>query len=307
MHKRIDWSDLQYVRALAGNRTLATAGRKLGVSHTTVLRRISRLEEEQGFRLFDRSSTGYVLTAAGEEVLAVAEAVASVVTDLERRLTGQDLRLEGLVRITTLDTLMATLLPPILRSFQKANPGVDLDIATSTAVANLTRRDADVAIRISTHPTQALIGRRVASVGMAIYGECPADVAGYSLADWAGLPWIGPSEVLAHTNIARWMQARVPQAVPVVRVDSLLAMAHAAQAGIGVAALPHYLGDAFPHLKRTALPAPQEAAAGLWVLTHRDIRRTARVRALTEHVSHELMRRRAEIEGGRPANAAIQR
>lgn len=298
MHKRIDWTDLQYVLAVADKGTLATAGRALGVSHTTVLRRIGRLEAAYGVRLFDRLPSGYALTATGEEVLASARDLSEGIATLERRLAGRDLRLEGLIRVATLDTLMASLLPPILTSFQAEHPGVELEVFGAVAMANLSRRDADVAIRVASSPPETLVGRRLASVGMGICGDLPESASGWSLEEWATQRWIAPSDDLAETNVARWIRTTLPDANIVFRADSAVAMARAAQAGAGVAALPWYLAPALPGLRWRALPAPLEAPAGLWVLSHRDLRRTPRVRAFTDFVCRELALHRSLIESG---------
>ena len=297
MHSEIDWSDLQYVLAVARHGTLAAAARALRVSHTTVLRRIASFEAVHGIRLFDRLPSGYALTAGGEELLAAAQSVADVVTALERRLAGQDLRLEGLVRVTTLDTLMASLLPTILAGFQAEHPAVRLEVSASASVANLTRRDADVAIRVSAAPPDSLIGRRIAPVGMAIYRACgPGPAPGEG--EWAAQRWIAPSDLLSDTAIARWMCKRLPGAGIVLRADSILAMAQAAAAGIGLAPLPCYLGDSHPGLSRASSGTVSlEAPNHLWVLTHEDLRRTARIRAFTEFVADALARCRETIEG----------
>jgi DNA-binding transcriptional LysR family regulator len=297
MHSGMDWSDLQYVLAVARHGTFAGAARALRVSHTTVLRRIGAFEAAHGIRLFDRGSSGYVLTAGGEELLAAAQSVADVVTALERRLAGQDLRLEGVVRATTLDTLMASLLPPILAGFQAEHPGVRVELAVSASVANLSRREADVAIRVSADPPDTLIGRRIAPVAMAIYQARDARTLAAEGA-WEAGRWIAPSDGLSDTAIAAWMRKRLPHAEVVLEADSLVSMARAAAAGIGLAALPCYLGDSMPQLRRASVGVvPQEAPSHLWVLSHRDLRDTARVRAFTEYVSDALALKRDAIAG----------
>ena len=301
MHKRIDWTDLQFVLALARSGSLAAAARALGVSHTTVLRRVAALEESQGLRLFERLRTGYALTAGGEEMLAVAQSVAEVVTDLERKLAGRDLRLEGLVRVATVDTLLASLLPPILAGFHADHPAVTVELTVSATLANLTRRDADVAIRVSNDPPGELIGRRICPVGLALYRARRGGEAPLRPEDLPAQRWIGPSDSLSATNVARWMRAHVEDAQVVLRVDSIVGMAEAATAGIGLAALPCYLGDSMPRLER-ACPDPvlADKPAELWVLTHEDLRRTARVRAFTQHLADELGHLRGKIIGDDP-------
>lgn len=298
MHSRLDWTDLQYVLAVADRGTLAAAGRSLGVSHTTVLRRIRAVEDRFGVRLFDHLPTGYALTAVGQEALASARALSEDIAILERRLAGRDLRLEGLVRVATLDTLMASLLPPVLAAFHAEHPGVELEVSGGVAMANLSRHDADVAIRVSSAPPEALVGRRLASVGMGVCGDLPDEASSWSLEAWAAQRWIAPSDALAETNIARWMRTALPHVHVVFRADSAVAMARAAEAGVGVAALPWYLASAFPGLTWRPLPVPLKAPAGLWVLSHRDLRRTPRVRAFTDFVCRELAASRGLIESG---------
>lgn len=128
--------DLRYVLAVAEHGGLAAAARVLGVNHTTVLRRVNALEEAQGLRLFERLPTGYALTAGGEEMLAAARQLSSVVTDLERHLAGRDLRVEGRLRVATTDTLAASMLPRHLGSFRARYPGIVVELAVGNQVAN---------------------------------------------------------------------------------------------------------------------------------------------------------------------------
>jgi DNA-binding transcriptional LysR family regulator len=293
---RIDWEDLRILLAVAEGGSLAAAARALGVNHTTVLRRLNTVERRLGLRLFDRLPAGYAPTAGGEEMLAAARRVAETVTALERRLSGQDLRLEGALRVATTDTLMASVLPGLLAAFRRLHPGILVEVTTANAFANLTRRDADVAIRPVAGPPEALVGRRVAGIGFAAYAapEYLAEAA-------AGLPlpvhrWIGLDDSLAGSTVARWMRQALPAAEVALRCDSLLGARLAAEAGLGMAALPCYLGDGSAVLRRVApLPAVPETA--LWVLTHEDLRRTARVAAFTGFAAAALAARRALFEG----------
>jgi DNA-binding transcriptional LysR family regulator len=299
MH-RIDWDDLRYVLAVAQAGSLAGAARALGVNHTTVLRRVGAFEEALGLRLFERLPTGYALTAGGEELVAAARSIDGTVTALERKLAGRDLRLVGTLRLTTTDTLMASVLPPMLAAFRAEHPGIELEVSVSNQMANLTKRDADVAIRPATEPPETLVGRRVAGVAFAVYAA-PA-LLPKADGDLAGALWVGPDDSLAGTSVARWLRASLPSARVAVRCDSFVAMREAAAAGLGVVALPCYLGDGSPHLRR-ALPPLAGLATELWVLTHEDLRRTARVRAFTEHAAAALAARRDLFEGRAPAAA----
>lgn len=293
----LPWTDLQHVLAVADAGSLAAGARALGVNHTTVLRRIAGFERRLGVKLFARSPTGYVLTAAGEEVAASSRAMQATAHEMERKLAGRDLRLTGTVRLTSTDTLGASLLPAALLAFRRAQPAILLELTTSTSLANLSKRDADVAVRPSATPPTTLVGRRVASVAIALYAS-PAYLertpARRALDQHT---WLAPDDSLAATTIARWMRRELT-VTPVFRADTLTALAHAAAAGHGVAALPCYLADAMPALARVR--GPIDAATELWVLTHEDLRGTARIRAVTDHLVGALGADRDLIEGRRP-------
>lgn len=302
-HHRINWEDLRFVLAVAEANSLAAAARALGVNHTTVLRRVGSFEQRLGVRLFDRLPSGYTLTAGGEELLAVALRMAETVTELERRLTGQDLRLEGNLRITTTDTLMASILPSILAAFRQRHPGVLLEVSTSNALANLSHRDADVAIRPAVDSPDALVGRRIANVAFAVYAA-PSYLQERGLGssdkiDFAGERWIGLGDALASTSVSRWMRATL-SAPAVLRCDSLVTAREAAAAGIGLTALPCYLGDTTPGLVRIGSPVAAMTRE-LWLLTHEDLRRTARVSAFTEFAGQALAKHRPLFEGRDPS------
>jgi DNA-binding transcriptional LysR family regulator len=176
-----------------------------------------------------------------------------------------------------------------------------LEVAVSNLMLNLTRRDADVALRTADNPPETLVGRRVGRIAFAIYGA--ADHPARHETDLAGQRWIGPDDTLAGTSVARWMRARLPGSEIVLRADSLLAMQQAALAGLGLTALPCYLGDVTPGLARIGGPIAEMETA-LWILSHEDLRAAARVRAFTEFAYAAFRRRRALLEGeGAPAAA----
>lgn len=291
----MEWDDLRYVLAVASAGSLAGAARALHVNHTTVLRRVGALEKRLGLRLFERLPTGYVLTAGGEELVAAARHVDETVTDLERKLVGRDLRPSGVVRVTTPDTLMASILPEILAEFHETHPGIQVEIVVSNLMVNLTKRDADVAIRPARTAPDTLIGRRIARIAFAIYGS-RRYLSKHSAKDLDRHRWVAPDESLAQTSVAQWMRSARRNSEIALRADSLLALCQAAQAGLGLAALPCYLGDTAPDLVRMRPPIPEMDTA-LWILTHEDLRHTARIRAFTEFAAAAFARRRPLLEG----------
>ena len=295
--RHIEWDDLRYVLAVAENGGLAAASRVLGVNHTTVLRRVNAFEGAHGVRLFDRLPTGYALTAGGEEMLAVAQSMSGMVADLERRLAGQDLRVQGSLRVTTTDTLAAGLLPRHLAAFQALYPGIALELAVGNQVADLTRRDADVAVRPMAAPPQALVGRRICAIAFAVYALKGAERG----------PWLVPDDTLASTAAGRWARTRVLDADVAMRADSLLALRDLAAAGMGQAVLPCYLGDIGTAGLDRVGEVLSDAASELWLLTHEDLRRTARVRAFLDYMASALAGDRDLLEGNRPYQRAHER
>lgn len=301
MHN-LPWTDLQHVLAVAEHGSLASAARALGVNHTTVLRRVRALERRLGVRLFDHLRTGYALTTAGEELAAAARQMQDTAHAVERRLLGKDLRITGTVRVTTTDTLAVTLMPAALAKLQGVHPEIRLELTTATALANLSKRDADVAVRPTVQPPAHLVGRRVAEVAFALYGA-PAYLSRVpAKRDLARHTWLAPDDSLATTTIARWMSRELAGVRPVLRADTLTALAHAALAGHGLVALPCYLGDSLRGLRR-ARGVIAEMKAQLWVLTHEDLRSAARIRAVTDGLFDALVRDRDLIEGKRPRAA----
>lgn len=295
MH-RVDWNDFRYLLAVADAGSLSAGARALGVNHSTVLRRIAAFEAALGVRLFERLPSGYVLTPGGEVLAAAARQMTDTVSGVERRVLGQDLRLSGTVRVATTDTLALTLLSPLFARFRAEHPEVQVELNTSNLTADLTRRDADVAIRPTAKPPENLVGRKVSRIAYAPYASPSYLEAQPARKALANDVWVAPDDSMASTTVGRFMAREVPAAAVSFRANSLASLARAAGAGLGVAVLPCYLGDSTAELRRVRGPLP-DYTVDLWVLTHVDLRHTARVRALTESVSAGIQGMRALLEG----------
>ncbi len=298
MHNLLDWDDLRLILAVFREGSLSGAARVLGVRHSTVFRRLGAVEDRIGARLFDRYRDGYAPTPAGETAAASAERLEAEILTLERKLSGQDLRPGGTVRITTTDTL-GVILMPHFESLRALHPGIKLELALSNMVADLTRREADIAIRPTPEPSDLLVGRRVAEVAHAIYGS-HAYLSRHIDKDLSAHDWIGLDDALAGTVIARWMRDNLRFAQVTLRVDALPALKDAAIAGFGLALLPCYVGDLAAGLRRATPEALTEPRSAVWLLTHDDLRRTARIRACMEFFAKAMASERNLLEGRRP-------
>jgi DNA-binding transcriptional LysR family regulator len=287
-----NWEELHTFTAVVRTGSIAAAARELKVNHSTVLRRLDSLERTLGVRLFERRQSGYIPTAAGEQLRERLLPVEERVDAAMRALAGLDEALSGTIRLTTTDTLAPLVMPPLKR-FGDLHPNVALQLVINNSFLNLTRREADVALRPSNTPPANLVGREVGSVATALYASRhyleEADRAGIGRDDWPAHRWVGADDSLAHLALARWMADHVPPARIALRADSLVAMADAAAAGFGVAPLLCLLAQARPGLVQLADPDPRFATR-LWLLCHRDLRATARVRALMRFLHEELAR-----------------
>jgi len=281
------WDELRLVLAVVRGGGLSGAARRMGINHTTVLRRLDAAEQRLGARLFERTPTGYIPTAAGEEMADVAARVEQDVLGLERRLSGRDVGLTGTVRCATVDTLAEYLLPPHLAAFRQAYRGIVVELTVSERIVNLTRRDADVAIRPTPQPPENLVGRRLGTLASAVYGSAVYLDARPGIADLADHDWLAFEEGMSGTWISRWIARHYPDARIVMRSNILTVLFAAVKAHMGVTVLPCHVADAEPGLRRLTPPI-DDMQTSLWILTHRDARRSARIRAFMEFMGNRI-------------------
>lgn len=296
--QHLAWDDFKLVKTIAEARGLAGAADRLGVNHSTVFRRLGQLEDGLGVKLFERHRTGYALTAAGEEMTALAERMEEDVATFARKLAGQAVSPAGELRVTTNDTLLVHLLTPLFAKFTGSCPDVRLDVVLTNQALNLSKRDADVAIRATDNPPETLVGRRVANIAWAVYGRA-ADFPQPGAVDMLALydrTWVALGDNLAGLKAARFVRDHVPAERIVYKVNTVLGLAEAVESGIGIGPLPCFIADARPALVRLTQPNP-EFSAGLWLLTHPDLKQSARVRAFMDFAAAEIAKQRRMIEG----------
>jgi DNA-binding transcriptional LysR family regulator len=281
--QQLDWDDLRIFNAVVDGGSLRSASLSLGVNHSTVFRRLHRLEDSVGARLFDRLPEGYSLTQVGEELRAHAVRVREEIDALQLAVLGKDFRPRGTIRITAPDNIAYAYLPAYFETFRRLYPEIRIDLIAGGTSLDLTRREADIAVRATKKPPDYLIGHKVYSLDWAFY-------AATKYLQEAGRPrnqrdlkthWIiagdGPTARLPGMS---WLDRNCANQI-VARCNTLNAMSSLAEAGLGIALLPD--DQSKPELERL-FPITPSARTDLWILTHPELRKTERVRLMVNHL-----------------------
>jgi DNA-binding transcriptional LysR family regulator len=301
----LDWDDLRHALAIGAAGSLAGAARALGVNHTTVLRRLDALEAHLGSRLFERQRRGYQPTEAGLALLEQARHMAARADEVERQVLGRDRELTGALRVTTAFVLMDHLLPQPLADFARAYPGIEVEVVENAVLVDLSsrqadnpqawgRREADVAVRLSGQVAEHLVGRQLGMTQCRVYalrGAAGLPQAVTSLDILAReAPWVAFERDASARIYDQWLHQRLAHANVRVRVDIFNAKAAMLRTGIGVGVLPTFMEARHPELVAVSEPIA-ELAQPVWLLTHPDLRQTARVRAFMQFVGDALAQR----------------
>jgi DNA-binding transcriptional LysR family regulator len=262
--------------------SLSAAARMLGATQPTVGRRIAAVETALGARLFERTQTGYQITEAGRGVFDAAQAIENNAWIITNRVAGEDHRPEGKVRLATSEGLGNCWVPDRLPRFRERYPGIQLEIAIATDFLDLLRRQADIALRIGRPGSDELVGRRLGEVAFGLYAStqylaargvphCFDELADHAIIDTSGS--------LAEVAQARQLRACLKQMQVRLLTNCLITQLAAVRAGIGVAALPNYVTSGDTELSRI-LAQDFDVRLDLWLLTHRELKFSARIRAV---------------------------
>lgn len=291
MNKSLSWSDYETVLCIAEEGSLTAAARATGQSHPTMTRHLNGIESRLGARLFDRLRTGYVPTETGLVLLETAQHMRALTLDAERQVQGQDTRPEGSVTLTTTDTLLMGLLAPVIPDFRSDYSEVTLDVRTSNTVFDLSRRDADIALRPSSSPDLNLAGQRLGVIRHAFYRP-----SSWTAEEAMSGPVIGMSDDMPDDRFHSVLRDYALEDRVGLKVNSLLASYQTARSGLGIALLPTYLAEGEEGLVRqtNVIPAMD---TDLWLLVHPDLQKTARVRAVLDFLRRNAFIRKRLLAG----------
>ncbi|MEM6662252.1 MAG: LysR family transcriptional regulator [Pseudomonadota bacterium] len=284
--QKLDWSDVPFILSVCEAGSLAGAARMMGVNHSTVYRRVEGVEERLGVRLFERQSHGYVMTPAGEMFYQRASVLCDGMNSIEMALAGQDLRLEGELTVTTTDSLLYHLTPVFL-AFQRQHADVELRLKSDARSLDLMQRDADIALRPTRNPPEHWVGRKLQPVACAIYASNEYLDLGHSATEQR---WVVLDDDLYRSPMSLMTRARKPGDAPVTVVNTVMGAFDMIRSGLGVGALPCYLGEEKADLLRLRGP-DDDFTWDLWLLAHPDVRRSARVHAFFDYASSAITER----------------
>ncbi len=271
-----DWNDLQSFLAIAETGTLSAAAQRLGVTQPTMGRRLKSMESRLGLRLLEATPDGFVPTAAGEAILADVENARDALTAARRKISGQDLRLEGTVRVTTVEILASEVVIPAVAALCAAHQGITVELLPDNRSLSLSRREADLALRVPRFEGNQLFARKVGAIDHALY-------VAESRARETGLPIVTVLEDQEHLPQIDWFHRQIADAPIAFRSNDRELQALAVARGIGIGLLPMLVGEKTPGLRRIdTLGRPP--SRDIWLGVHRDMRHMPRIRVTIDAI-----------------------
>jgi DNA-binding transcriptional LysR family regulator len=294
----MNWDDIRIFLSVARKGSLTGAAEVLGMSPSSTGRHIENLEARLGARLFIRSQNGYALSDAGLAIVPDAERAEGALDAVQRKAPGIAGEVSGTVRIAMPDNFANSLILPEIASFRHQHKDVLLEIVTNVNVVNLTRREADIGLRLVRPDSGNFVISRVGSMATALYAarsyldEHPFDPTGRG----NGHALIGWDEAFHTLRAATWPDEALPDASLVLKTTTLQSQLAACASGAGLAVLPCLMADPVPGLIR--LREPETVfIQDIWLVTHQDIKETARIRVTLEFLRAVVQRNRNRLLG----------
>lgn len=284
-----DWSDARLFLSISRRGSLTAAARELRLDQTTVGRRLAALEASLGAKLFHRRRDGLALTQVGHAALPYAERMEQEALAFDEAARGRDTATAGVVRVTTLESFGSRFLAPRLPLLRRKHPALRLDLLTDNRSLNLSRREAELAVRLGKPAQEGLTTRRIGAIAYAVYGapaylEAPGRKR--SFRELATHDLLGLDDDLSFVPEARWL-AKLGGAERVLRSNSVAVLEGAAAAGLGLAVLPCFIADARTDLVRVIAPS-EVVVRDLWLVLHPELRAVARVRAVADFLAEAV-------------------
>ena len=273
-----DWDDARFVLALSRTGTIRAAALSLSVNHTTVSRRIATMEEKLSARLFEQTPSGYVLTASGQTIVKAAERMEELFLGSQKRIEGSDSELSGDVHIhipDIFDEWVCELLAP----FSQTQPNLRIHLSSQTAVADLARREADIALRFTNSPPQDMVGRKVWELPVAVYASTDFEFDPKRKLSY--YPWVRWADDFKQSPVEIWTDKTSEQTKNVTRVSTYRTLSSLISHGAGIGCLSPWFAENDPNLKRIS-PVIESIVMDVWVLIHPDLRGVRRIKEIKD-------------------------
>jgi DNA-binding transcriptional LysR family regulator len=249
----MDWDDLRIVLAICRAGSLTGAARALGMNKSTVFRQLNAIETKMGVRFFERIAQGYVMTEAGESVMHAAARMEEEAINLERELLGKDFRLQGDIRLTAPEGVATYMLTPVIAKFCKQHPEIRVEVVTTNAALELSRREADLAVRVTSKPPDTSLGRCIGDFNFCVYGSTRF-LKKYGDVELTDLPWVTVLDEFDWLIPLVWKKKEQARERVVFSSTLTLTTISAVKEDMGVMVLPCFLGDREKGLRRVGEP-----------------------------------------------------
>jgi DNA-binding transcriptional LysR family regulator len=280
-------ADLGIVLAMVRAGTLAEAGERLGVDASTVFRSLRRIERGLGAALFERSRSGYQALELAQSLAEKAEQVEAALESARSAAQLSPEQVSGTVRITTTDTVLHGLVAPALKSLRAEHPLLQFELHSGNELANLTRRDADIAVRATKRPPPHLVGRHIGAVRVALFAAKNSPIKRFADVERDDSAWIAPDDALPEHPSVVWRRRQFPKIVPRYRVNSILTVMELVTLGLGVGVFPMFLARARSDLRQLT-DVIEACQTELWLLTHAESRHLRRVSTVYAYLGQTL-------------------
>jgi DNA-binding transcriptional LysR family regulator len=284
MNNRTSWDDHRYFLAIARSQSLTGAAKLLGVSQPTVSRRLDAMEKSFKARLFQRTRVGYELTPVGAELFQTVSQIEEQLIEADRRVLGRDAEMSGPLRFTSTPIFIDRYLGPHIWNFLANHKDIDFRLICTQSTLSISRREADIAVRIAENPPETLIGRRLGTIAYGVYAAVDHAHA-FATVEAPENTWIG----LHDEDLNRLIyDTFLPGTRVRHRTDSMAALHAMVGAGLGVSILPCFVADTDPKLVRVVEPVFTDPKFDIWLLYHPDTRHTRRLRLFADFVSDRI-------------------
>ncbi|WP_293935814.1 LysR family transcriptional regulator [Iodobacter sp.] len=281
----MDWNNVRYFLAIYKTRTLAAAAQLLSVDQATVGRRLSALERQLNTRLFLRTTIGMLPTPFADQLLPHALQLEDAALAMQKTVQDSDMGLAGLVRIATTDTLAQSFVIPAIQSLQEQHPDIELVLLTGAELLNLSRREADIALRTIRPESPLLIARKLMELTVSLYGSAhywrthAMPVRGEH---FAGHSLLLPLQATGWSEPEQLAGEAIDEGKIRMRCNTLWSLCAATRAGLGITELPDFVAHEYPELQ--AIWTEHRRHYPVWLVAHPDLYKTARIRAVMDAI-----------------------